>query len=208
MANGDDGWRGGTLYASLDDSRYTLQGRIEDRGVFGVCNNILGYVLDYSIVDRINTITVVLTGDLVAMESVTDVDLNNGLNKALVGNEIIQFQNAIENADGSWTLSTLRRGIRGTEKAIAGHEESERFVLLSGDDAVIEVLPSIVPRVGTTIYFKMVSPGQELSRIPAISMEIEGKAFRPYAPTNLVASIKTTGDIAITWTRRDRRAGD
>ena len=69
------------------------------------------------------------------LESVSELAMLNGANQALLidpdgGVEIIQFATVTANADGSYTLSTLLRGRRGTEAFTGGHSLGTLFVLV------------------------------------------------------------------------------
>ena len=62
----------------------------------------------------------------------------NPWNLAMVGQEIVQYCNVVNNGNGFWTISPpILRGLRGTEYAMgaydavanpAGHQDGETFV--------------------------------------------------------------------------------
>jgi hypothetical protein len=76
-------------------------------------------------------LTIMPAVDWFALESITDDDLWAGANACLVGDEVIQFRDAVENPNGSWTIWNLLRGRRGTEYACDRHVPGERFIFLS-----------------------------------------------------------------------------
>ena len=84
-----------------------------------------------NVFDEANSLTVRLVGDQ-TLESVTSFAIFNGANAALVGDELLQFRNAVEIEAGKYRLSGLLRGRLGTEWAIGGHVAGERFVLIDG----------------------------------------------------------------------------
>ncbi|MFX9123832.1 hypothetical protein ABTN41_20585, partial [Acinetobacter baumannii] len=69
-------------------------------------------------------------------------------NRALVGDEIIQFASAQPLGGGLWRLGTLLRGRGGTEWAVGGHTIGDRFVLL--DAALTPIDPARVTQAANT----------------------------------------------------------
>ena len=211
-ATGGADWRECSIYFSTDDVNYSLVDTLEGKGTIGT----LASTLDGTSTQfEINL-------DSGSVESISDTDYDSGLNYLLVGNEILQFKDVTDNGDTK-ELSTLQRGLRGTETFITSHNVGERVVLLSGTEAVVKRIP-ISPsdigrtrRVGSpdsremseqTRYFKAPSPGQTVDSAVTIPVVIEGLALYPYAPINPVATRDNVGNITISWDRRDRRAGD
>ncbi len=198
-ANGGENWQEASIYVSADDSRYVLVGSITDSGAIGTLQSELN--------ENSTSFTVQLeSGEL---ESVTPSDITLGFNKLLVGHEILQFQDQLLLSENTYSVGTLvARGLRGTENFINSHAIGERVVLLTGTDAVIERIPLSSSDIGQVRYFKALSPGQTLEEVNAISVTIAGNSLKPYAPVNLAATVDNVGNITITWTRRDRHAGD
>ncbi len=96
--------------------------------------------------DEVNSLTVFMTTGGERLESVTQDAMLNGANAALLLKangepEIIQFRDVSLNPDGSYTLSGLLRGRRGTDVFVDGHEAGELFVLLDADDIETLVVP-------------------------------------------------------------------
>ena len=65
--------------------------------------------------------------------SCDDAALDEGANLAMVSEELLQFGQADPTGPGQFRLSRLRRGLRGTESAVAGHSVGETFVLIELD---------------------------------------------------------------------------
>ena len=64
------------------------------------------------------------------MASADEAALALGRNLALIGRELIQFEAAERTGPGSYRLGGLRRGLRGTEWAMADHVAGEPFLLI------------------------------------------------------------------------------
>jgi hypothetical protein len=140
------------------------------------------------------------------VESITDNDLAIGFNLAVIGNEIIQFKTAELIDTNTYLLSNLIRGLRGTEGFLTSHAVGDRFVLLTGENAVIAKITGSAADIGQVRYFKAVSSGQTLDQVTPISLTIQGIAQRPYSPVSIAATKDGVGNITITWKRRDRHA--
>ena len=69
------------------------------------------------------------------LPSTTILNLLNGNNAAAYGShgrwEIIQWQSAVENPDGTFRLTKLARGRRGSDFNINTHKTRDRFIMLS-----------------------------------------------------------------------------
>lgn len=163
----------------------------------------------YESLDWVNTITVRPAVTWFDVESITDDELWNGANLVLVGDEAVQFRDAVENADGTWTLSNLLRGRRGTEYACNTHVAGERFIFL--DAATIEGNGDDLTARGQVRSFKAVASGQSLVTAPTINLTYEPRDLMPYAPADIrreIADTEADSDITLTWARRTRLGGN
>ena len=194
-ASGGDSWSGASIYVSTDNSRYTFATTIDTHSVFGATVGTLGAT---------GSVTVQVNRS--ELESITESDLALGFNLALVGNEIIQFKTAQLTDVNTYLLSELTRGLRGTEPHVASHAANERFVLLTGTNAVLGRIIAASTDIGQRRYFKALSAGQSLDEVTPVTITYLAIAQRPYAPVNLAATKNAVGDITITWQRRDRHA--
>ncbi len=127
----------------------------------------------------------------------------NGQNTFLIGDEIVGARDIVDNGNASFTLSRLLRGRRGTEWAIAGHSELERFVQLSSTQVFHVEVPVTDDDVKhfykTTTINGLVVPGSR-------EFTWGGATLMPYAPANPLG-VKSTDDWVFTWTRRTRVDG-
>lgn len=201
-ADGGENWHDATVYVSRNGGNsYELAKSLITKSTFGTCNTVLGDCT--SGVDNTNTLSVTIrSGEL---ESVSLDDLNNGENIALVGNEIIRFQTATLTGTNTYTLSTLYRGQRGTEWAIATHVAGESFYLLSD---YLERLEGTPGDIGKELLFKAITDGQSTDDVSPVTVTVVGNSLKPYAPINLAATVDPLLNITFSWTRRDRKAGD
>ena len=191
-AGGGDNWDGANIYFSSEGSRYTFATNIKSAGIYGLVTDIQdGYF--------------VVSVNAPGLESVTDSDLNLGLNMALAGNKIIQFKNAELSGVDTYRLSDLTPGLKGTAQE-NDPAVGDRFVLLTGDAANIAETIMRESDIGAVRYFKAVSSGQTLAEVGPIEITYNAISMRPYAPVNIEATKNAVGDITITWDRRDRHS--
>lgn len=169
----------------------------------------IGNVLDFTtsvnaacpyIVDEQNSFEIALyNGELF---SASETSLNDGSNIAIIGDEIIQFANVEQISQHQYKVSSLKRGLFGTEKKIPLHELGERFILLNENIYDLEIPLGLR---GSDISFKAVHNGQDINNIPAQTHTYETNKFRPYHVVNVQYNIEPiSGDISFTWNRRSR----
>jgi hypothetical protein len=119
-----------------------------------------------------------------------------GENLAVLGNELIQFGNALSLGGGRFRLSHLLRGRGGSEWACSGHAAGEIFCLLKA--GTLRSLPLPNWSVGATV-----------SATPrggaTTSILFLGENVRPPSPINLAVERQPGGELAVSWTRRSRQ---
>lgn len=188
---------GGLTYATVLATRSSRQ-----RATWGTTTDVLADASP-TIWDRGNSVNVALGAG--TLTSTTEAALNASptTNLALIGDELIQFTTATLEGDGTYTLSGLKRGRRGTEWATGTHAAGESFVLLN---SAVGRAAMGVSDVGQTEYFKTLTTGR--SSGPVTSFAYTGATLKPYAPAHVEAvRDDATGDWTITWVRRTRIGG-
>ncbi len=149
--------------------------------------------------DMVSALDVQLLHDEMLLSNADDSSLLAGANAALVGQEAIQFGQAVQTGPTTWRLTRLLRGRRGTEWAMAGHVAGERFLLL--DDQSLFAVPSAQAAMGAMLHLAAISIGDVT---PAQASEVvTGQAVLPLSPAHLQA-VQTGGDWQFGWVRRSR----
>lgn len=124
-----DAWRGATIYASSDDVTWSDITSFFGEATAGATTTVLPDCPRWGSWDRTGTVEVrMLRGDLAS--AATELDVLNGGNVLMIGNEIVQFATAEEIDADLYRLSNLLRGRRGTEGACGTHAEGDRVVKL------------------------------------------------------------------------------
>jgi hypothetical protein len=169
MASAVTNWTGGVLLDSSDNSNFSQEDATSLNATYGYATTTLAAPREPWELDTVNTVTVQpVTGSLAGD---TLANVLNGSNALILGNEIIQFVNCIDNGDGTYTLSNLLRGRRGTEWACGTHGANELFVMPSSGAQRVQDPLSVL---GQTLYYKGVTVGQDPSTVTSQTLAISG----------------------------------
>ncbi|OJX04570.1 MAG: hypothetical protein BGO72_21395 [Burkholderiales bacterium 70-64] len=198
-ARAADAWPGAAIYKSVDGgASYDSVLATRGRATLGATTTVLGDWSGGNRWDRADTVRVALTSG--TFSSASELAVYNGANAVAIGDEIIQFANAVLVSPGEWELSTLLRGRIGTERAIAGHAVGDRVVLLS---PALRALALPAGELGAARLYKAVTGGQPIADAPSQTFAAAGNSLRPLSPVRIRGS-RSGGDLTITWVRRAR----
>lgn len=198
-----DSWRGASLLKSFDDLSFTTIGSVFNSATMGYATTTLGNWIGGNMFDEANTVDVTLYGgELVSADYLAVL---NGANACVIGNEILQFKNAILIGTKQYRLTGLLRGRRGTEQHVGTHTASDRFILMS-------VAGTLRPdagaaEIGAKRYYKPVSFGQRQTDIASTPFTNTAIGLKPYSPVNFSGGKQVNGDFVINWVRRTRLDG-
>jgi hypothetical protein len=126
-----------------------------------------------------------------------------GANAAVVGEEIVQFRDAVLIASGTYRLSGFLRGRLGTDDRINGHVANERFVLLSRTIGVLRIRDGLALR-GASRNYKAVSVWQDETAVTPVSFANTARSLMPLSPVHVAGSRDGSDNLTITWIRRTR----
>lgn len=196
-----DGWRGAALFLQEGSDLVPL-------GSTGLRRSILGTIsadLPPSpalILERSASVEVQLAAADLDLSEASPAMIAGGANRALIGEEIVQFARA-ENLGGArWRLGGLLRGRGGTEaQASRGHRAGAPFVLIDGPLVALDSARLAGPGPATLAALGL---GDSVT----VTAEIANPGFsvRPMMPVHARTAAPTQGGAAWTWTRRARGA--
>ncbi len=193
------GWTGATLYAER-------AGSLTPIGASGSRRSITGRLVaplppsGALFIDRHATLELELDSSDFVMLSALPEDLANGANRALVGNEILQFCLAESLGNGRWRLSGLLRGRGGTElDAYSGCEAGSPFCLLDSKPVALDAA-----KLGDAISVAAIGLADSEPVIAPIIAS--GRSLRPLMPVHPKADPVSDGGLALGWQRRARGA--
>ena len=120
--------------------------------------------------------------------------------------ELVQFATATEESDGTFTLSKLLRGRRGTEHLTGIHANADRVIWADETTAVRKGGANI----GTQFYYLSSSIGKNTTQQDISTRRgftNRGRALQPYSVVDVAGTRNGSGDLVITWARRSRIHG-
>lgn len=203
-------WRGSVVYTSADGAvSWTRAVTMPQPGsAIGAATNALGNWTGGNVFDEANRLNVSLVNG--TAESTTRLGVLNGGNALAIegpnGWEVLQYRDAVLEDDGTYTLTGLLRGRRGTEYAMAGHAAGDRVVLLA--TATIRNMPIDSSVIGIERPYRAVSIGDTISETPQQDATVEAERFRPWSPVQLGGGREDDGDVVLKWRRRTRVGGE
>jgi hypothetical protein len=151
--------------------------------------------------DRLNTLEIDLAAADLALGSTSMSQRAMGANRALVGNEIVQFARAERVAGARWRIADLLRGRGGTEWAVPAHLSAERFVLI--DETLAALDPSLI---GDPTHATIAALGLADAEPVTAPITLPGATRRPLSPVHGSAGLAPDGSLTISWVRRARGA--
>jgi hypothetical protein len=194
-------WSGAALFADHGDGELLPLGPSgKVRSIVGTATSALAAASPL-LIDRESSVIIDLLGQDMALVDATGRQLSAGANRALLGEEIIQFAKATPLGGSQWRLATLLRGRGGTEAATAEHVEGEAFVLL--DSRPIALDPAIVGVAPDTM---IVATGRGDAQPILSAIALRGISRRPLSPVHPRVHALGDGGLRLGWTRRARGA--
>lgn len=196
-------WNGSAVYRSDDGGEaggntFTLLAGLDGAATFGAITTNLA-VGPFETWDEVNEVEVILTSGSLA--SVSELAVFNGANAALIGDELVQFQNAQLIGENTYKLTRLLRGRQGTEWAIDGHTAGDRFILITPALYTTAIANNLI---GRELYYKAVSVGNTLTTTDEVAFTYTGRNLKPFAPVHVKGTRNGSGDLTIDWIRRSR----
>lgn len=146
------------------------------------------------------------------LESVTNAELLNDVNTAIVGSpdtnvwEIIGYRDVTEVSEGQYQVSNIIRAKRGTDIFVNDHATNEFFLPITADNLFAFTLA--LGQRNQALPYKGVGFSAIPENVSAISYTGLARDLKPYAPVQLAASLDVTDNIDMSWTRRTRIGGE
>ena len=195
MRGDTDAWTGGSLYSSVDGVDYTLVKDFSVASGIGTLSNDFGAPVNgFDIWDNITEITVVIDNSQLSSQS--ELNILAGANPILIGDEVIQYENATLIAANTYKLTKLLRGRAFTQEN-AVHTAGERVVVL---DNTVKKVTTSTSLIGQNRYYKALSAGQALAEVSPVQYTYNGVNLKPGASTHLTTTT-VANDITVDWVR-------
>ncbi len=200
-AGSNDGWRGADCwFVPAADAESIALGTVRPAAALGQLAAPLAAGSD-TLFDRAATLMVTLANPAMALESVDDAALLGGANRAMVGDELVQFGTAEAVGAGAWQLSHLLRGRAGTARAV-GHLAGTPFVLI--DDSAPMLLPETLALAAESGAARLQWAPRGGTVLTEMAVPAASGALRPLAPVHGRVEPDGAGGVVISWRRRSR----
>lgn len=193
-------WPGARVDLSLDGGENYLDGQTTvTASVMGVLSSALG-AHPHPYPDTHNTCQVDIATPNASLVNTTLAGMMNRRNRAIIGDEIVNFADTDEVTPGTWGLQHWLRGRKGTD-AVA-HAIGERFVLL--DTALF--VPAELTWLGRSLTFRAATLGRPVDEATITTVTFTGQSQVERRPSYLQARRDGT-DAVITWQGVGRLGG-
>jgi hypothetical protein len=218
---GGGSFRGAAIHRSSDAVSWTQVDALDERvlgGFVTTAADALPEHFAYQTDHETELILVPFDDDSAdALESITDAQFLSERNAAWWGNptdgwEIVKYRDAVDNGDGTWTLSTLIRARRGTARiASQGHAAGDRFYLLNPgqDSSMWGKESSGSSDVGQIRHYRATPLGHPFEAVNFQDVSITGTDLKPYEVVHVESQRDTpsTNDVRLSWIRQTRIGG-
>lgn len=195
------GFTGATIFVA-DNEEFYRQGTVSNALVTGFCQTALPNTTSWASTDNKTQLFVRLLDPTKNLESITQSEmLNSEDNAALVGDEIIQFRDAVKQSDGSWRLTGLLRARRGTNDYVGTHREGDRFILLQSERLITDLRPP--SDYNATIQTRAVPRGTRINEAQPQTFVLTPRDLQPYTPEAVKVSDNGT-NVTVSMQRRSR----
>ncbi|WP_022682155.1 phage tail protein [Sphingobium bisphenolivorans] len=201
-ASGGAGWRGAALFLMSATGEAVPIGRAAPRAVMGQVDLFSGGGTT-ALVDEASVLHVSLLAEDMELTGADEAALGMGRNLCMAGRELIQFSRAVRTGAASFRLEGLRRGLRGTEWAMALHFAGENFLLVE-EDRLVEVRTAGGGALEMGASLTVVALGAGDVEPVEASIAVSGEAVTPLAPVHLRSAADGEGGWCLSWTRRSR----
>lgn len=194
-----------TTYESADNGQtYILVGTALAAATVGYTTTVLGTngFQAAGLWDTVNSVTIRnLSGP--TPPSVSPTSLLAGNNIFLIGNEIVGACDVTDNGNGTYTLSTLLRGIQGTDIYMSSHQVAEKVIRLAADGSIVDYITPGGDLYNDRLY-KVIGSAQPASAIKTAHFTLQGVRKTPEAPVAQGIVRDSSGDATIGWMPRRR----
>jgi hypothetical protein len=201
-------WPGSVLVLrSVTDSNFVLDTTLTKAGTIGETTSDFFAGLAWRW-DEMNELKIAIY-DGTALSSLDDLSVLGGANALAVQNEdgeweVLQFATATLTGAGEWTLTRLLRGQGGTDGAMRSPVTAgARVVLLDSALMQLGLSQAEYARPFNYLYGPIGKPISDPAYQRA-SLQFKGIGLRPLSPVQLNGVYSDSGDLLLSWLRRDR----
>jgi len=154
--------------------------------------------------DRLSSLTVFINNGMDLLSASEDDMLQQYLNAAYIGGEVVQYSTAANLGNGLWKLTNFLRGLRGTERLMEGHINGEGFVRLT---SAMSRVTSQLSEINVQDTFQAISVMSNNQLQASFHFTDTGNSMRPLTVYVHKNHRDSNGDLTIAWWPRVRQNG-
>jgi hypothetical protein len=174
--------------------------------IIGRASNALNDVADPFVWDEGSAVNIQLLDTNDVLSSDTEANVLDGANMGVLGDEIVQWQYATLESNGSYTLSRLLRGRKGSDYATGDHAAGDVFVMLNLDKMVFVTMD--VEDKDQRVQFRATSVGMPVSSFTLTEKNVRLRNLQPLSVQHVSGSRDGSGNLTVGWIRRTRFGGE
>jgi hypothetical protein len=196
-SSSSSGWTGAALYAENGTQLVPLAGTGRDRSLVGQLATPL-LAGDPALFARAASCEIDLSSADFDLSSATLEGLAMGANRAIIGDEIVQFSSAQRLSATRWRITGILRGEGGSEAAaLLHHPIGTPFVLLDGAPVALDA--AVLGQSVSLAALGIADAEPVLAAIVGL-----GRTLRPLTPVHPRSAMLADGSLSLSWTRRAR----
>lgn len=204
------GFTGATVFRSPDAATWSSFLPISNAMAWG---RTVGALPDHpaEYTDTTNTLRVRMVNGATRLNSATAAQVLEGANPAILVNpsgavEVIQYTTVVSEPDGSYSLTGLLRGRRGSDWTTGSHAAGELFVLAEPAFWSATTLP--LGQLGISQSIRTATLGSVFANLPISTSSFNGEAEKPWSPVHVAGTRDGSNNLSISWVRRSRIGGE
>lgn len=125
-----------------------------------------------------------------------------------INGEILGYLDSQVDVNDDYTITTLIRGLRGTQDAVQTHLAGSEVYLIKSPALSFITVPYTTNIIGQTMTTYIQHDDQVFEDIELTDdLLLTASSLKPYSPVHLETEAKANGDIDVTWVRRTRKNG-
>ncbi|MBB5277791.1 hypothetical protein HNR26_003880 [Rhizobium rosettiformans] len=206
------GFNFGMLQSRIEDTNWSTDGYTQVDAIWGYTKQPVPPPANgWNIQDDETEINLIPAFDfneqaqLWSWETIPDEEWPSTQNMIIIGDEVILFKNAVENSDGSVTISALIRGYRGTIDAAYRHGNGDTWMIYTENS--VHLASDSLEYLDKDQQF-IVNTGNVLAPFVASkTLALTGGTERPLPVGNVRRTNLANGDVRIQWSRATRIGG-
>ncbi|MEM6826336.1 MAG: phage tail protein [Pseudomonadota bacterium] len=198
-SSANSAWSGAALYREQEGALIPIGSTGLERAVLGELTTALA-ASSALFFEPNSSMDIQLAAEDLTLSATDTIGLAAGMNRLLVGSEVVQFTGAVALGSGRWRLEGLLRGRAGTEEFAQAEHPALTSIALIGP----ELTDLSTAGIQSTPSLSIAAIGRGDTEAVSASLRNFGLSRRPPTPVHPKLHWRDDGSIEVCWTRRVR----